>query len=372
MPRETNAALPQPVLQRACPTQDPAAFTVPPDDQKLYTGIEELLKKDVVGFEKSTMGDADVYPLRTAWGPAGATVLEAVEVAGQIVFHALGDSGASMARTFPSEIKVADAITADFHASKSRDRPAFLYNLGDVVYNFGESAYYYDQLYDPYLDYPAPILAIPGNDDWFIVPNTRPGSEPLTIFKRNFCAASPVVTQDRVSPPDGHDAAGRLLCAGRAVCEDHRAVQQFTGRSRGHLQPGWNVGRVPDFQLDFLSAQLRRIRTESFKGAVIIAVHHPPFSYAPRNVAPSGKHAGNSVMLGRSTRSARPRRSTRTRILSGHAHNYQRYTRTLRVRRQEHFRPLHRLRERGTQRQPAGQHEKRPEGPGARRDADVG
>ena len=71
-----------------------------------------------------------------------------------------------------------------------------MYNLGDLVYNFGESAYYYDQFYDPYRDYPAPIFAIPGNHDSFIVPNTPPGAEPLTIFMRNFCAPAPVVTQE--------------------------------------------------------------------------------------------------------------------------------------------------------------------------------
>ena len=157
-----NASLPQPVFSEVHPTQDPAGFTVPPDDQALYAGIEGLLKKDVVGFERSRIGDEDVYPLQTAWGPRGAAVVAAARDAGQIVFHAFGDSGASMARTFPSEIKVADAIADDFHGSKPRDRPSFLYNLGDLVYNFGESAYYYDQFYDPYRDYPAPIFAIPG------------------------------------------------------------------------------------------------------------------------------------------------------------------------------------------------------------------
>ena len=43
--------------------------------------------------------------------------------------------------------------------------PSFFYHLGDVVYNFGEAAYYYDQFYEPYRNYPAPILGIPGNHD---------------------------------------------------------------------------------------------------------------------------------------------------------------------------------------------------------------
>jgi Calcineurin-like phosphoesterase len=44
--------------------------------------------------------------------------------------------------------------------------PAFFYHLGDVVYYDGEHASYYQQFYDTYLHYPAPIFAIPGNHDF--------------------------------------------------------------------------------------------------------------------------------------------------------------------------------------------------------------
>jgi hypothetical protein len=43
--------------------------------------------------------------------------------------------------------------------------PAFLFHLGDVVYNFGEGQHYYDQFYEPYRRYDRPIFAIPGNHD---------------------------------------------------------------------------------------------------------------------------------------------------------------------------------------------------------------
>ena len=38
---------------------------------------------------------------------------------------------------------------------------------------------------------------------------------------------------------------------------------------------------VPDTQLDYLAAQLARIKKENHSGAVLLALHHPPFSYAP-------------------------------------------------------------------------------------------
>ncbi len=62
--------------------------------------------------------------------------------------------------------------------SRIGNKPAFLFHLGDVVYDFGEAQYYYDQFYEPYRNYPAPIFAIPGNHDGFIVPNTPPDQIP--------------------------------------------------------------------------------------------------------------------------------------------------------------------------------------------------
>lgn len=51
---------------------------------------------------------------------------------------------------------------------------AFFYHLGDVVYYNGEAARYYEQYYDPYLQYDAPILAIPGNHDGEELPGQGP------------------------------------------------------------------------------------------------------------------------------------------------------------------------------------------------------
>jgi predicted phosphodiesterase len=55
-----------------------------------------------------------------------------------------------------------------------------LYHLGDVVYSFGEAAYYYDQFYDPFRNYPAPIFAVPGNHDGMVAPNRRRNRWPLS------------------------------------------------------------------------------------------------------------------------------------------------------------------------------------------------
>ena len=39
-------------------------------------------------------------------------------------------------------------MVSDFDEQNATDIPVFLLHLGDVVYSFGEAAYYYDQFYD--------------------------------------------------------------------------------------------------------------------------------------------------------------------------------------------------------------------------------
>jgi len=200
MPRDARTPLSEPIFAEPTfnepnPTPDPQGFvTAHPPDSATYNEIQDLLKKDVVSFPKSRMKGDDVLSLGAVLGSSGDQVWNAAEKLGQLAFHALGDSGASNAGKYASEITVADQITSDCHTSQCP--PAFLYHLGDVVYDFGEAPYYYDQFYDPYRNYPRPIFAIPGNHDSFVVPNTPPGETPLEVFSRNFCAEKPTITSE--------------------------------------------------------------------------------------------------------------------------------------------------------------------------------
>jgi Calcineurin-like phosphoesterase len=194
MPRDPAFKMPQPlfdepVFAESKPTPDPTRFKVPhPSDTDLYRRIQELLYADVVDFPKSQAPPNGLYTLATAWGPHGPEITDSVRTAGQIVFHMVGDIGASTAGKYPGEIRVSDAITQECQTATAADRPVFLYLLGDLIYDFGEAQYYYDQFYEPYRNYPAPILAIPGNHDSFIVPGTPLAQQPLVTFQRNFCA----------------------------------------------------------------------------------------------------------------------------------------------------------------------------------------
>ncbi len=339
MPRTPNFSMPQPLFDEPTfsegrPTPDPTRFAVPhPSDARLYARIQELLYEDVVGFPRSRYGAPDVYELSTAFGPHGPGVAEAIRSARRIVFHMVGDIGASTAARYPGEIRVSDAITHDCHISPVTDRPSFLYLLGDVVYDFGEPQYYYDQFYDPYRNYPRPIFAIPGNHDSFIVPGTPPELDPLTTFQRNFCSPEPVVTAEAgplhrtaMTQPGVYftlDAPFvRIIGLFSNALEDPGVISSESGT--------WSA--IPDYQLGFLAAQLARIRREEYAGAVLLATHHPPFNYAPPagGSGAGGFHGGSPAMLREIDEICQREGVYPHAFLSGHAHNYQRYTRSVR------------------------------------------
>src|SRR5579864_6251764 len=306
MPRAANHPLTQPIFHERAFNEDamlpdPAGFLkAHASDTALYKQIANLLKKDVVSFDESRSAPGDLYALQDAWGARGADTIKGIKNAGKIIFHAVGDSGASNAGKYKNEISVADQLTTDCRTSDAANRPAFLFHLGDVVYDFGESQYYYDQFYDPFRNYPLPIFAIPGNHDSFVVPNTPANETPLTIFSRNFCATQPVITGEAGSlhrtattQPGVYFALDapfvRIIGLFSNALEDPGVISSQGGK----------FPVVPDFQLAFLTAQLKRIKDEKYKGAVLLAVHHPPFSYSPPSTGrgSGGNHGCSSAML---------------------------------------------------------------------------
>src|SRR5205807_6230314 len=115
---------------------------------------------------------ADVLPNRSA----------AVQQAGEIVFHMIGDTGA--AHNPGAQQNIADHMVDQVNNTTLPEQPSFFYHLGDIVYTFGEEKYYMDEFYKPYAFYEAPIFAIPGNHDGYIVAES-PFS--LDAYLRHFC-----------------------------------------------------------------------------------------------------------------------------------------------------------------------------------------
>jgi kumamolisin len=249
----------------------------------------------------------------------GEPALQQLLSARKISFHAVGDTGPSEARQIGAEAGVADALTRDLLAPGGQ-APAFLFHLGDVIYNFGEPQYYYDQFYEPFRSYGAPIFAIPGNHDGFPEENQAT----LFAFLRNFCAATPGPSQDA-----GALVRSTMTQPGVYFTLDAPFVSIVGLYSNVLEGPGVissEGGRYPlgDEQLQFLTEELTRLKPQREAGerAVILAVHHPPLSVD----ATHGGIRGMSEDIDKACENAGLRPDA---ILSGHAHLYQRYTRTV-------------------------------------------
>jgi len=304
----------QPVFAQPQPSPDPTGFKNPVTDQNL----QEIAALQPV---PQPAGGAvePILTLQQVYGSAGGAKAQAIQQAGQIVFHSAGDTGSAKGPTTQS--LVADKLVSDFTESNPADVPSFFYHLGDVVYYFGEATYYYDQFYEPYRNYPAPIIAIPGNHDGVIYPNDPASS--LSAFLRNFCAATPAQ-----SPDAGGLVRTTMVEPGVYFTFDAPFVRILGLYSNVLEDPGVISGEngqntvLDNRQITFLETALARVKSEDYSGAVIIAVHHPPFTGG-------STHGGSPLMLQDIDSACQSAGVWPHAVFAGHAHNYQRYTRTV-------------------------------------------
>ena len=299
-------------------TPDPARFRVTHgSDTAAYRILDANRNPQPIGFPAPRGGVEPVLSLADAWGPAGPGIEQTALKAGQIVFHAVGDTGNT--RSTAPQNAVADKLAADFSEPEEKDVPRFFLHLGDVVYSFGEARYYYDQFYEPYRTYPAPIIALAGNHDGMVEPGSTVPT--LDAFLRNFCATEPVRTDDA----GGLDRTAmiqpgvfftleapfvRVLCLYSNILEDPGVIS-----SQGKMFPD-----VTNAQIDYLTAALTRARRQRYQGAIIIAHHHPVYTAGD-------KHGASPLMRTDIDRVCNDVGVWPHAVLSGHAHNYQRFTR---------------------------------------------
>jgi kumamolisin len=242
----------------------------------------------------------------------------------RISFHAVGDTGPSSEAHVKTVAGVADAMAAEVAAAASGQGPMFLFHLGDVVYSFGEHQYYYDQFYEPFRAYDAPIFAIPGNHDAFPSEESE-NTESLFAFLRNFCAAAP-----GPSPDSGGLVRTAMNQPGVYFTLDAPFVSVIGLYSNVLEGPGvissegGRYEKVGDEQLEFLVAELERLKPQRVAGerAVILATHHPALSIDEKH----GGARGLAEDIDRACVAAGLRPDV---LLAGHAHLYQRYTRTV-------------------------------------------
>lgn len=310
-----------PVFAQPEPTPDPALFRVKhASDTAAYQEIDALNRAHKIaplpfppprGLPEPRLTLAQVF----GGEAAAAGRVQAITAAGQLVFHSGGDCGSTKGPEHQNE--VADKLVSDFHEQDPKEVPQFHLMLGDIVYSFGEAQYYYDQFYEPYRDYPAPILACPGNHDGMVAPAAHVAS--LEAFLRNFCAQRFVVT-----PEAGGLSRTAQIQPGVFFTFDAPFVRVLALYSNMLEDPGViaspEIGRS---QIDFLDAALARVKRENYKGALLIAHHHPPYTASTA----SSRHGWSQQMLADIDAACSRAGVWPHAVLAGHVHNYQRFTR---------------------------------------------
>jgi hypothetical protein len=244
----------------------------------------------------------------------GADGLREIQQLGEIRFHVIGDSGVGNA---DEAEKVATDMATDYKAGAGALNPAFLFHLGDVVYGPGKDTHYGERFYRPYRQYPGKIIAIPGNHDGEV---KSPADGPsLKAFKANFCADKAAIPQQA---SDSGIYRETMTQPGVYWFLDTPFVRIIGLYSNRLENPGFleGDGGADESQIDWLKKTLQSIAGEDSK-ALIIATHHPPYSQ-------SG-HTGSTEMSQSIDDACSAAGVTPDAVLSGHAHNYQRYTRRI-------------------------------------------
>jgi hypothetical protein len=248
----------------------------------------------------------------------GKSGIDDIENAGSIRFHAVGDTGRSGGDSKPQD-EISDAMAADYKAGR-RDNPAFFFHLGDVIYGHRKELLYRDEFYRPYMKYPGKILAIPGNHDGEIYADTDP--KPLQAFLDNFCASKAVVPKIAADVRIFRETMTQPGVYWLLRAPFVNIIGLYSNIAEG---PGDLLGdKGDDKQIQFLKKALSDLKTAQDGGekkALVIATHHPPFS--------QGGHSGSTRMLEQIDAACIQADIVPHAMLAGHAHNFQRYTRTI-------------------------------------------
>jgi hypothetical protein len=234
---------------------------------------------------------------------------EIAEKAGKLVFHAVGDTGG--VHGDQTQVAVAEAMEARITAAEEVDRPAFFYNLGDVVYYNGMSKDYVPQFYEPYKYYPAPIFAIAGNHDGDtkVTGNDEPDDESTLFgFMQNFCApqADHIYSPYRATMTQPY-VYWTLQAPLVTIIGLYSNVEGSLDARGGFEQQRW------------LQQQLKDAAQDRF---LMLAVHHPPYSL-------DRSHGGSPDVVVALERAFTAAGRYPHAVLSGHVHNMQRFTRRI-------------------------------------------
>jgi Icc-related predicted phosphoesterase len=235
------------------------------------------------------------------------TVYNAIIQNKRMIFHTTGDVGG--VKNPADQVLVTDHMEMQFDKTKETGNPTFLYIIGDVVYYYGEMKEYNSQFYEPYKFYPAPIFAIPGNHDGDVDPTDVTKPKSLDAFVKFFCSKTPVI------PPEAGDSVRTTMTQPNVYWTTVTPVANIIGLYT-NVPEG---GIIKDDQKKWFVKELIAADKERANKALIVTLHHPPYSM--------DTHHGASVKMQAFLDAAFKEAGVQPDfVLSGHIHNYQRFT----------------------------------------------
>lgn len=230
----------------------------------------------------------------------GPAAIKQIQASGKLVFHIAGDTGGVKA---PQAQQIV-TMKMEEQFGDAAQMPSFFYHLGDVVYFFGEAIEYTPQFYEPYIHYPAPILAIPGNHDGDVKPNDATPS--LAAFVENFCATTPHLT------PEAQETQRNAMTQPNVYWTLEAPFATIIGLYT-NVPEG---GHLDAQQVAWLSSELKNAPRNQ---ALLLALHHPIHSA-------DSFHGGSAYMQQVLAKAVKTSGRTPDIVFTGHVHNYQRFT----------------------------------------------
>jgi acid phosphatase type 7 len=221
----------------------------------------------------------------------------------KLILHTVGDTGGIKHPEY--QRAVAGEMKSDLN-KPAGERPFFFYHLGDVVYYNGQHTQYYEQFYEPYDHYAAPIFSIPGNHDG---DPAGPTQLSLDGWVEYFMTVIPHVD------PESHDAPRVTMSQPNVYftleCPFATIVGMYTNVPEG--------GSIDSVQQQWLTHELF---TAPQDRALIVSLHHPIYSF-------DDHHSGSPRMADALQQAINDSRRVPNLVLTAHVHNYQRIERTI-------------------------------------------